>query len=43
MIIGILILLALLLLVSLWAMCKVASYADDAMEREEHKRDKTEK
>lgn len=40
MIIGILIL---LLLASLWAMCKVASDADDAIEREEYERDKTEK
>ena len=38
MIIGILIL---LLLASLWAICKVSSDADDAIEREEY--DKTEK
>ena len=43
MIIGILILLVLSLLISLWAICKVASDADDDIEREEHKRDKTEK
>ena len=40
MIIGILIL---LMLVSLWTICKVASEADDAIEREEYERDKTEK
>ena len=27
----------------LWAICKVASDADDAIEREEYKRDETEK
>lgn len=28
---------------ALWAICKVASDADDAIEREEYERDKTEK
>lgn len=43
MIIGILILLWLILIVGLWAICKAASDADDAIEREEYERDKTEK